>query len=215
MGGPCAGGVGGDAGEEHFSGGDVDEEQQVVAAQQGGVDGGEVTRDGGLGAQELGPRDSRSVRCRLHAVAFEDPPHGRRSDAVTKTGEFAVDAAVAPGRVVRRHVDDEPANLSGGGRPSWSFGGLGPVAGDAPSVPPQQSVGRDEPAGASWSGERGGDRAEQGPVVVVELGPVVLSAKHHQLVTQHDDLKILRTARAHGQGCQRRQEAVQNAIHEA
>jgi hypothetical protein len=33
---------------------------------------------------------------------------------IHQTGEFAVDAAVAPGRVVRRHVDDEPANLSGG-----------------------------------------------------------------------------------------------------
>jgi hypothetical protein len=42
--------MGGDPGEEHFSGGDVDEEQQAVAAQHGGVDAGEVTGDGGLGS---------------------------------------------------------------------------------------------------------------------------------------------------------------------
>ncbi|WP_420446185.1 hypothetical protein [Candidatus Poriferisodalis sp.] len=67
----------------------------------------------------------------------------------------------------------------------------------------------DQPANLS------GDRAQQGPVVVVELGPIVLPAQHRQLVAQHDDLKILGTARAHGQTGQRREEAAQNAKHEA
>ena len=35
------------------------------------------------------------------------------------------------------------------------------------------------------------------------------------LVAQHDDLEIVGTARAHGQTGQRREEAVQNAKHEA
>ena len=43
-------GVGGDSCVEHFSGADVDEEQQVVAAQECGVDGGEVAGSGGLGS---------------------------------------------------------------------------------------------------------------------------------------------------------------------
>ena len=43
-------GLRGDSGEEYFAGGDVDEEQQVVAAQHGGVDAGKVARDGGLGS---------------------------------------------------------------------------------------------------------------------------------------------------------------------
>ena len=46
---PGAGGVGGETGEDHLSGGDVDEEQAVVAAQRGGVDGEEVAGDGSLG----------------------------------------------------------------------------------------------------------------------------------------------------------------------
>jgi hypothetical protein len=39
-----------------------------------------------------------------------------------------------------------------------------------------------------------GDRAKQGPIAVVGFGPVALSAQHHQLVAQHDDLEIFRTA---------------------
>ena len=62
LGGPGAGGVGGDAAVEDFAVGDVDEEQQLVAAQQGGVDGYEVAGNGGLGAQELGPGHVRALR---------------------------------------------------------------------------------------------------------------------------------------------------------
>lgn len=50
LGSPRTGRVGGDAGEEHFSGGDVDEEQQIVTAQQSGIDSGEVAGDGCLRA---------------------------------------------------------------------------------------------------------------------------------------------------------------------
>jgi len=55
LGGPRAGRVGGGTGEEHFAGVHLDEEQDVVAAQECGIDGEEVTRDRGLGVQELGP----------------------------------------------------------------------------------------------------------------------------------------------------------------
>ena len=41
-----AGRVGGDAAVEDLAGGDVDEERQVATAQQGCVDGREVTRNG-------------------------------------------------------------------------------------------------------------------------------------------------------------------------
>ena len=90
--------------------------------------------------------------------------------------EFAVDTSVAPGRVFGRQAEDEPPYLGGGGWPSGSPGGLCPVAGDALSVLSQQGVGGDEPAGSLGTGECGCDRVEQGPVVVVEGGPVYLSA---------------------------------------
>ena len=53
LGGPKPGRVGCDASEVHLAGGHVDEEQDVVAAEQGGVDGEEVTGHSGLGAKEL------------------------------------------------------------------------------------------------------------------------------------------------------------------
>ena len=69
LGGPGARRVGGDAAVEHFAVGDVDEEQQVAAAQHGGVDGHEVTSNGGLGAQELGPGNTLAAgRGRSRAV---------------------------------------------------------------------------------------------------------------------------------------------------
>jgi hypothetical protein len=101
---------------------------------------------------------------------------------VTEDVEFSRYSSVAPGRVVGGHVDDESADLDRGGWPSGSSGGLGPVAVDSLPVPAQQGVGGDEPTGASRAGECLGDRAKHGPVVVVEFGPVVLSAQHDQLV---------------------------------
>ena len=62
--GPCSGGVRGDASEEDLTGLHLDEEQDVIAAQERGVDGEEVTRDSGLGVQELGPGHVGAVRGR-------------------------------------------------------------------------------------------------------------------------------------------------------
>jgi len=61
LGGPWLGRVRGDPREEHFSVGDADEEQQVVAAQQSGVDGGEVAGDGSLGLVGTGSRSPSNV----------------------------------------------------------------------------------------------------------------------------------------------------------
>jgi hypothetical protein len=89
LGGPRPGRVGGDPGKEHLAGGDVDEEQQVEAAQGCSVDGREVTGDGCLGAQELGPGHRGAVWGRVDAVTLEDAPDGGCSDTVTEAAEFA------------------------------------------------------------------------------------------------------------------------------
>ncbi|MFT5267289.1 MAG: hypothetical protein ACI88C_000713 [Acidimicrobiales bacterium] len=90
--------------------------------------------------------------------------------------EFAVDTAVAPGRVLAGEAQDESADLVRGRWASWSSRGMGPVFGDALLVPSEQGVGCDDLACSSWAGECGGDRAEQGPVVVVNDGLVGLAA---------------------------------------
>ena len=89
LGGPCAGRVGCDGAVEDLAGGDVDEEQQVAAAQQGCVDGYEVTGNGGLGAQELGPGHARALRGGVDVVLFEDSPHSAGSNAEAEADEFA------------------------------------------------------------------------------------------------------------------------------
>ncbi len=53
LGGPRSGRVCGGAGVEDLAGGDVDEEQDVVGTEWGGVDGEEVAGDRGLGVEEL------------------------------------------------------------------------------------------------------------------------------------------------------------------
>ncbi len=95
---------------------------------------------------------------------------------VTKTAQFAVHASIPPGCVLGCEAEDEPLDLKCGGWSSQASVGLCPVSGDASSVPPQECVGGDQPAGASWAGERGCDRPEQGPVIIVDCGPLDLSA---------------------------------------
>ena len=90
--------------------------------------------------------------------------------------DFAVDAPVALGRVLRCQPENEPPYFGRGGWSAGSSGGLCPVAGDASSVPAQEGVGGDEPAGSLWTRECSCDRAEQGPVIVVEGWPVDLAA---------------------------------------
>ncbi len=110
-GGPGCGGVGGDPGEEHAAGGDVDEEQHVAAPEQRGVHSEEVTGDRGLGVQKSRPGDSAACGCGVHSGVVEDLPHGGGSEAVAVPGEFAVDAAVTPCGIVRGQDNDELAKL--------------------------------------------------------------------------------------------------------
>ena len=49
---------------------------------------------------------------------LEDRPHGRRGDGDAEPGEFAVDAAVTPRRVLSSEADDQ----SDGSRPRWMAG---------------------------------------------------------------------------------------------
>ena len=57
-----------------------------------------------------------------------------------------------------------------------------PVPCDSSAVPSQQHLGCHDPALAEAAGERGGDRAEQRPVCVVDGWPLHLAAKDLDLV---------------------------------
>ena len=98
LGDPRAGGMGGDPGEEHAAAAVLDHYEDVEAAQEDGVDVGEVDREDrvGLRGQELPPARSGPAWCGVDAGALEVPPHCRRGDRVAEPDELAVDAAVAP-----------------------------------------------------------------------------------------------------------------------
>ncbi len=90
---------------------------------------------------------------------------------------------------------------------------LGPVGGDAFAVPAQQRVGCDDPVVAESAGERCCDRAEQAAVVVVEVGPVDLSAQDGELVAKHDVLEVFGATGAHSESSKCCQKAVEDTKH--
>jgi hypothetical protein len=135
-----------------------------------------IASDGCLGVQELRPGDLRSFWGWVDPPGFENAPHRGRSDVVAEACEFAVDASVAPGRVLGGEAEDELADLGCGRRASRSSRGLCPVTSDAPSVPAQQCFRCDDPTASFGAGERGCDHAEQSPVLIAEGGSCGLAA---------------------------------------
>jgi len=65
--------------------------------------------------------------------------------------------------------------------------------------------------GLRW--ECRGDRAEQASVIVCEGGSVVLAAKNAHLVSEHDDLEVLRAAGPESKACQGAEESVEDTKH--
>ena len=205
--------LGGGTAAEHLAVGDVHEEQQVTAAQLGGVDGYEVTGNGGLGAQGLSPGNARAQRGGVEAVLFEDSLHRGGSNAVTEADEVAGDAAVAPRGVAGSHLDDDTTQIHRGAGPARRPAWLSPMAGNSAPVPSQQGLWRHESARSLSSRQDRRDGTQQGPVLIGDAWSVALAVQHCELVAQHDDLKILRASRAHSQARQRHEQPVQNATH--
>ncbi len=81
-----------------------------------------------------------------------------------------MDPPVAPGRILGRETEDESSEFDRRWWLSWSLDGMGLVASDSPPMPSEEGVGGVEPAGSTRPGERGCDRAQQGPVIVVSAG---------------------------------------------
>jgi hypothetical protein len=101
---------------------DLEHEQDVEPSQRDrAVDGEEVHRQhaGGLRAQELAPTGvGLSGRRRRDPAAHEDPTDGRGAGAVAECEQLALDPAVAPARVLPRHLLHQRARTSLiGGRP--------------------------------------------------------------------------------------------------
>jgi hypothetical protein len=93
--------VGGDAQQPGPAAGEFDDEQDVEAAQQHGLDIGEVTGQDafGLGAQELPPALRCSSGSRVDAGPAQDEPDRGRCQPVAEPDQLAVDGESAWGAV--------------------------------------------------------------------------------------------------------------------
>src|SRR5215470_13209857 len=106
---PGAARVGGDAKEVHDASFDLDDEQHVVAAEEGGVDGEEVGGDDtfGLGTEELVPARSGAARCWRKPMTSQDVGDAALRDCDAEFLQFPDDAEVAPARVLSGQTDDQ------------------------------------------------------------------------------------------------------------
>jgi hypothetical protein len=100
--GPVRGRVSGHPKDVHFAGPDLHDKQDVDPAQRDRVEGEEVggQQSGGLSAQEGPPSGVRPAWCWSESSGGQDPPNRAGTYAMPETDEFALDPAVAPGRVL-------------------------------------------------------------------------------------------------------------------
>ena len=116
LGGPGSGRMGGDAQDVHGPGLDLHHEQDVQALEQHGVDVQEVARQdaGRLGGQELPPGRRRPPRRGAEPGGGQDPADRPLPHPVPQAEQLALDAPVAPARVLPRQLLHQRAHLGPG-----------------------------------------------------------------------------------------------------
>jgi hypothetical protein len=126
LGHPGAGGMGGDPGDVHAAAAVLDHSQDVEAAEEDGVDVGEVDRKDLVGLRGEQPSAGRSgpYRRRFDAGGRQDFPDGGGGDRVAESEKFTVDSPVAPGGGSRG-----PCAAPGPGSAARWVGGLDVVLG--------------------------------------------------------------------------------------
>jgi hypothetical protein len=85
------------------------------------------------------------------------------ADVMAEPGEFSLDAAVPPARVLPRQLDDRFAKIGIDWWVSWSVG-AGPCACDEAAVPCRQRGGCDDAVAAESAGEHPGQGGQDRPV---------------------------------------------------
>ena len=125
-----------------------------------------------------------------------DGTTGRILAANTRAQQLALDALVAPARVLLGEADDELLDVLVQRRSSVLTARVGPCARHEATVPAQQRLGFHEQARPAGAGQCPAERREQGTVGGLEPGPGDLAAEHGELVAQHQDLQTPRAQRS-------------------
>ena len=142
---PGGGRMGGTAGQMDASCAQFDEEEHVERLEEGCLHREEVTGQDLLAVmgEKAAPRASflPALRCRRHLLALEHIPHGGPADALAQLDEFAMNAAVAPGRVLPRQTQDQLLTRSVDARPTtWALVRERPLPADQVPMPPQDRL---------------------------------------------------------------------------
>jgi hypothetical protein len=112
--------IGRDSQKMHAAAGVLHEEQDIQPLTQQRVDAEKVGGDNALclDGQKLSPGRVIAARCGVDAGSREDRPHRARRHWVAKPREFAVDAPVTPGGVLRGQPQHQPAQSGAVRRPA-------------------------------------------------------------------------------------------------
>jgi hypothetical protein len=135
--------VGGDPRDVHAATLVLDDDEDVEAAQEHGVDVGEVDREDrmGLRGQELSPGRPGPAGRGIESRVLEDLPDGRGCHGMAKSDQLALDPSVAPAGILAGHLQHEVPDRRCGGWSAWSSVREGPLAGDELGVPAKQGSG--------------------------------------------------------------------------
>jgi hypothetical protein len=136
-------GVGGDPRDVRTATLVLDHDEDVEAAQEHGIDVGEVDREDrmGLRGQELSPGRPGPSGRGIEPRFLQDLPDGRGCHGMAESDQLALDPSVAPTGILAGHLQHEVPDRRCGGWSAWSSVRVGPAAGDELGVPAQQGSG--------------------------------------------------------------------------
>ena len=145
----------------------------------------------GLRAQKRRPRLGRAIGCGVDTRVLEGRPHGRRGDGDAESGEFSVDAAISPRRVLASEADDDLSGFACGGWPARPIR-VGPVVRYETSVPNQGSCRASRGRSTSGPYRASGPTTRRGPHGRSKRGRGTWRWRNRELVSQHEDRQLRR-----------------------
>jgi hypothetical protein len=158
-------------------------------------------------APELPPAQALSPGWRLDLVAAEHVPDAARRQGHAESDELAVDALVAPARVLGRQAQDELPRLSRERRPAGTPMGIAPAAPNELAMSAKKRRRLDEERLPARSRQRLAERRQQSTIGRPQALPRDLTPQHLQLMPKNEDLHLFRPLAATAQDQQLEQAA--------
>jgi hypothetical protein len=176
---------------------ELDEEEHIQTPQEGGVDREEVAGDHArrLRTQKLPPRRAGAPRRGTELMATEQVSDRARRHGEAEAGELALDAPVAPARVLPRQAQDLLAQLTLKRRPSRRSPAIRPASPDKRSMPSEHGLGPHQQKRGARPSEARARRREHGTIGFVQPRAADLPPQHVKLMAKNDNLDLLRSRR--------------------